>query len=131
MARFNVFCTAVVLLAAPVTPLPARSRLAVAMVPSSRRGLLGASAGGLFGASLWSSPPRSCAADAAPDLSNRIALVTGASGLGLSCGIELAKMGATVVVGCRDEAKGKDTVAKINAGQGDSLAVDDVIMEFE
>ena len=28
-------------------------------------------------------------------------------------------------------AERKSTVAKINAGQGDSLAVDDVIMEFE
>ena len=126
---------------APVAPLPSPRSLAAAarracsrgppplsasptpaadgsIVHSSRRGLLGVGAGGLFGASLWSPLRAYAASDAAPDLTGRIALVTGASGLGLESGIELAKMGATVVVGCRDEAKGEAALAKIRAASG-------------
>jgi NAD(P)-dependent dehydrogenase (short-subunit alcohol dehydrogenase family) len=51
-----------------------------------------------------------------PDQSGRIALVTGAnSGLGYITACELARHGATVVLGCRDEVRGREAVARIIA----------------
>src|SRR5262249_20353358 len=52
------------------------------------------------------------------DLTGRVALVTGGtSGLGRAIAVGLARAGATVVVGSRDEAKIAETVAEL-AGIG-------------
>jgi NAD(P)-dependent dehydrogenase (short-subunit alcohol dehydrogenase family) len=52
-----------------------------------------------------------------PDQSGRVAIVTGAnSGLGLATARELARAGATVVMACRDEAKGERAAASVRAG---------------
>jgi NAD(P)-dependent dehydrogenase (short-subunit alcohol dehydrogenase family) len=51
-----------------------------------------------------------------PDESGQLAVVTGAnSGLGLATARELARAGATVILGCRDEAKGDTAAAKIRS----------------
>src|SRR3954471_22144990 len=51
-----------------------------------------------------------------PDLSGRIAVVTGAnSGLGLVTGRELARHGASVIMGCRSGAKGEQAADEIRA----------------
>ncbi|HEY4827875.1 MAG TPA: oxidoreductase [Solirubrobacteraceae bacterium] len=51
-----------------------------------------------------------------PDQSGRVAIVTGAnSGLGLATARDLARAGATVVMACRDEAKGERAAASIRA----------------
>ncbi len=51
-----------------------------------------------------------------PDQSGRLALVTGAnSGLGAATARELARAGATVVIACRNVAKGEQAVAQIHA----------------
>ena len=53
------------------------------------------------------------------DLQGRIALVTGASqGIGKACALELARMGATVALVARNEAKLAETAAEIEAGGG-------------
>lgn len=50
------------------------------------------------------------------DLTGRVALVTGGtSGLGRAIALGLARSGATVVVGSREEAKVADTVSALNA----------------
>ena len=52
-------------------------------------------------------PPRSWTIDDMPDLSGRLALVTGAnSGLGYVTARELARRGARVVLACRDPGRG-------------------------
>jgi NAD(P)-dependent dehydrogenase (short-subunit alcohol dehydrogenase family) len=49
-----------------------------------------------------------------PDQSGRIAVVTGSnSGLGLVTALELARKGATVVVACRNQAKGRAAIEQI------------------
>ena len=54
-----------------------------------------------------------------PDLTGRIALVTGGNrGLGLATAMDLASNGATVVIGCRDAAKGEEALRKIRASSG-------------
>jgi NAD(P)-dependent dehydrogenase (short-subunit alcohol dehydrogenase family) len=51
-----------------------------------------------------------------PDLAGRIAVVTGAnSGLGYQTALELARHRATVVLGCRDQAKGDDALSRLRA----------------
>ena len=49
-----------------------------------------------------------------PDLTGRTAAVTGAnSGIGLVCARELARKGATVVMGCRDPQRGENALAEM------------------
>ncbi|MBV9871633.1 MAG: SDR family oxidoreductase [Frankiaceae bacterium] len=51
-----------------------------------------------------------------PDQSGRVAVVTGAnSGLGYVTSLELARRGAHVVLGCRNEVRGKEAVARLIA----------------
>ena len=51
-----------------------------------------------------------------PDQTGRIAVVTGAnSGLGLVTARELARAGASVVLACRDTAKGQQAASAIRA----------------
>src|ERR1700733_512772 len=51
-----------------------------------------------------------------PDQSGQVAIITGAnSGLGLATARDLARAGATVVMACRDEAKGERAAASIRA----------------
>ena len=51
-----------------------------------------------------------------PDQTGRTAVVTGAnSGLGLETARELARHGATVVLACRDTAKGERALADIQS----------------
>jgi NAD(P)-dependent dehydrogenase (short-subunit alcohol dehydrogenase family) len=51
-----------------------------------------------------------------PDQTDRVAVVTGAnSGLGLVAARELARAGATVVIACRNTAKGDQAAAEISA----------------
>jgi len=53
------------------------------------------------------------------NLRGRIALVTGASqGIGRACALELARNGATVALGARNEAKLAEVAAEIEAGGG-------------
>jgi NAD(P)-dependent dehydrogenase (short-subunit alcohol dehydrogenase family) len=53
--------------------------------------------------------------DQIPDQSGTIAVVTGAnSGLGYHTTLELARKGAKVVLGCRDEGRGNAAVARIH-----------------
>src|SRR5262245_17121643 len=61
-------------------------------------------------------------ADSGFDLSGRVALVTGGtSGLGRAIAAGLARAGATVVVGSRDDGKVADTVAELaSLGTGHS-----------
>src|SRR5205809_7033545 len=56
------------------------------------------------------------------DLTGRVALVTGGtSGLGRAIAVGLARAGARVVVGSRDEKKVADTVAELSvSGEGHS-----------
>jgi NAD(P)-dependent dehydrogenase (short-subunit alcohol dehydrogenase family) len=50
------------------------------------------------------------------DQSGRVAIVTGAnSGLGYITALELARHGARVVLGCRDDVRGKEAVARLIA----------------
>ena len=49
---------------------------------------------------------------------NRVALITGANkGLGLEIARQLGKAGVTVVVGARDEAKGKTAADSLENGR--------------
>ena len=54
-------------------------------------------------------------------LSGRVCLVTGANaGLGRATSLELAKLGATVVLACRDQARGEAAQAEIEAATGNN-----------
>ncbi len=56
-----------------------------------------------------------------PDQSGRLAVVTGAnSGLGTATARELARAGATIVIACRNVAKGEQAVARIHAAVPDA-----------
>ena len=56
--------------------------------------------------------------DDIPPLGGKLAVVTGAnSGVGYEMARELARKGATVVLACRDEQKGKRAMARIRAEQ--------------
>jgi NAD(P)-dependent dehydrogenase (short-subunit alcohol dehydrogenase family) len=60
-------------------------------------------------------------ADDIPDQHGRVAVVTGAnSGLGRSTAWDLARAGATVIIACRDTAKGEDAAATIRADVPDA-----------
>jgi NAD(P)-dependent dehydrogenase (short-subunit alcohol dehydrogenase family) len=51
-----------------------------------------------------------------PDQTGKTAVVTGAnSGIGFHTALELARAGARVVVGVRDEVKGQDALRKLQA----------------
>ena len=53
------------------------------------------------------------------DLEGRVCLVTGASsGIGRQAALELARLGATVVLACRDRARGEAARARIAAAAG-------------
>ncbi|KAJ3114595.1 hypothetical protein HDU96_001897 [Phlyctochytrium bullatum] len=55
-------------------------------------------------------------ADKIPDLTGRVAIVTGASsGLGLAASVEMAKHGAHVIMACRSIKKAEEVVDKIRA----------------
>ena len=65
-------------------------------------------------------PAKWTAADI-PDQSGRIAVVTGAnSGLGLVTARELARAGASVVIACRNFAKGEQAAAAMRSAVGDA-----------
>jgi NAD(P)-dependent dehydrogenase (short-subunit alcohol dehydrogenase family) len=65
-------------------------------------------------------PAKWTAADI-PDQSGRIAVVTGAnSGLGLVTARELARAGASVVIACRNLAKGEQAAAAMRSAVGDA-----------
>ena len=56
------------------------------------------------------------------DLKNRIAIVTGAnSGMGFATVEELSDMGATVIMLCRDEKRGRDAVARLTREKNRNL----------
>jgi NAD(P)-dependent dehydrogenase (short-subunit alcohol dehydrogenase family) len=59
------------------------------------------------------------------EMRGKICLVTGAnSGIGKVTAAGLAKMGATVVMACRDQARGEETLADIQASSGnDAVAL--------
>ncbi|MFB9839716.1 oxidoreductase [Actinoallomurus acaciae] len=62
--------------------------------------------------------------DDIPDLAGKRAIVTGAnSGLGLRTALELARHGATVVLGCRSAERGERAVAAIRAAVPDADVV--------
>lgn len=53
-----------------------------------------------------------------PDQTGRVAIVTGSnSGIGFETARELARKGATVVLACRSESRGREAVARIRAEQ--------------
>ncbi|MFX0133124.1 MAG: SDR family NAD(P)-dependent oxidoreductase, partial [Candidatus Hodarchaeota archaeon] len=55
------------------------------------------------------------------NMNGKICLVTGAnSGIGKVTALELAKMGAKVVMFCRNPKKGEDTLAEIKQKSGNS-----------
>jgi NAD(P)-dependent dehydrogenase (short-subunit alcohol dehydrogenase family) len=57
-------------------------------------------------------------ADDIPDQTGRVALVTGAnSGLGFQTTRALARKGATVLMGCRNQAKGADALTRVEQEQ--------------
>ena len=69
-------------------------------------------------------------ADSVPDQSGRTVLVTGAnSGLGFETARALAKKGAAVLLGCRNETKGKEAVARIRA-EVDNAKLELVLMDL-
>jgi len=50
------------------------------------------------------------------DMQGKVCLVTGANaGLGKATAIGLAKLGATVILGCRDKQRGESAQAEIRA----------------
>ena len=56
-----------------------------------------------------------------PDQAGHVALVTGAnSGIGFEAARALAEHGATVLLGCRDAAKGADAITRIHASAPDA-----------
>ena len=56
-----------------------------------------------------------------PDLSGRTAVVTGAnSGLGFESALALSRAGASVVLACRDQAKGADALERIRRAAPDA-----------
>jgi len=59
------------------------------------------------------------------DMRDKVVLITGGnSGIGLEAGVDLARMGATVLITARDEAKGADALAEIRRRAGtDNAAV--------
>ena len=58
-----------------------------------------------------------------PDLSGKVAVVTGAnSGLGYETVLELARHGAEVVLACRDEKRGTDALGKLGGQAPDAKA---------
>src|ERR1700735_636030 len=69
--------------------------------------------------------PRAPIDIAVPDLTGKVALVTGASdGIGFNIAARLARAGAEVVMPVRNQAKGEDAAARIReATSGAKLAV--------
>jgi len=61
--------------------------------------------------------------DAIPDLTGKVAIVTGAnSGIGYEAALVLAQKGAQVVIASRDAAKGQEAVKKIQGATSKGLA---------
>jgi NAD(P)-dependent dehydrogenase (short-subunit alcohol dehydrogenase family) len=66
-----------------------------------------------------------------PDLSGRVALVTGAnSGIGLAAAEELAAHGASVLLGCRDAGRGEEALAAVRARRPGDAAVELVAIDL-
>lgn len=55
------------------------------------------------------------------DLKNKVALTAGGTGgIGMASALQMSKMGASVILLARNEAKLKDTLAKLDSSQGQS-----------
>ena len=55
------------------------------------------------------------------DLKNKVALTAGGTGgIGMASAIQMSKMGASIILLARNEAKLKDTLSKLDSSQGQS-----------
>ena len=65
------------------------------------------------------------------DQRGRVVVITGAnSGIGFEAARELAARGATMVLACRDEAKGREAAGRIAAGPGAAVMADVVRLDL-
>jgi NAD(P)-dependent dehydrogenase (short-subunit alcohol dehydrogenase family) len=61
---------------------------------------------------------------AEPDMRGKICLITGSSsGLGKATALDLAQLGATVILGCRDKQRGEAALTEIKAASRNQLMV--------
>ena len=72
-------------------------------------------------AKIYPHPRFSSANDIVPDLTGKVAIVTGGTGgLGLETALQLAKKGAKVYIAGRSQVKGQVAVDKVRAATGAS-----------